>query len=42
MSTRETLMDMKRTIVSNAKGFAFIGMVFAGMEARESQQSMMI
>ena len=24
-------MDMKRTIVSNAKGFAFIGFVFAGM-----------
>ena len=31
MSTRETLMDMKRTIVSNAKGFAFIGFVFAGI-----------
>ena len=30
MSTRETLMDMKNTIVSNAKGFAFIGFVFAG------------
>ena len=24
-------MDMKRTIVSNAKGFAFIGFVFAGL-----------
>merc|ERR1719195_2432450 len=32
MSTRETLMDMKNTIVSNAKGFAFIGFVFAGTE----------
>ena len=31
MSTRETLMDMRRTIVSNAKGFAFIGFVFAGI-----------
>merc|ERR1712096_457088 len=32
MSTRETLIDMKNTIVSNAKGFAFIGFVFAGTE----------
>ena len=31
MSTRETLLDMKRSIVSSAKGFAFIGFVFAGM-----------
>ena len=34
-------MDMKRTIVSNAKGFAFIGMVFAGMESRQTLQFMM-
>merc|ERR1719195_1493798 len=32
MSTRETLMDMKNTIVSNAKGFAFVGFLFAGTE----------
>jgi len=32
MSTRETLVDMKNTIVSNAKGFAFIGFMFAGVE----------
>lgn len=30
LSTRETLIDMKNTIVSNAKGFAFIGFMFAG------------
>ena len=30
MGTKETLIDMKNTIVSNAKGFAFIGFVFAG------------
>ena len=30
MSTRETLIDMKRSIVSSAKGFAFIGFAFAG------------
>jgi len=32
MSTRETLIDMKRSIVSSAKGFAFIGFAFAGTE----------
>merc|ERR1712154_83062 len=32
LSTRETLIDMKNTIVSNAKAFAFIGFVFAGTE----------
>jgi len=32
LSTRETFIDMKNTIVSNAKGFAFIGFVFAGTE----------
>eukprot|EP00090_Calanus_glacialis_P032510 TRINITY_DN53864_c0_g1_i1.p1 TRINITY_DN53864_c0_g1~~TRINITY_DN53864_c0_g1_i1.p1 ORF type:complete len:206 (-),score=56.05 TRINITY_DN53864_c0_g1_i1:58-642(-) len=32
LSTRETLIDMKTTIVSNAKGFAFIGFMFAGTE----------
>jgi len=32
LSTRETLIDMKNTIVSNAKGFAFIGFMFAGTE----------
>lgn len=32
MGTKETLIDMKNTIVSNAKGFAFIGFVFAGTE----------
>lgn len=32
MSTRETLRDMGTTIYSNAKGFAFIGFVFAGKE----------
>ena len=30
LSTRETLIDMRNTIVSNAKGFAFIGFMFAG------------
>ena len=30
MTTRETLRDMGATIYSNAKGFAFIGFVFAG------------
>ena len=30
MTTRETLRDMGSTIYSNAKGFAFIGFVFAG------------
>merc|ERR1719342_1608625 len=32
MSTRETLIDMRRSIVSSAKGFAFIGFAFAGTE----------
>ena len=32
MTTRETLRDMGSTIYSNAKGFAFIGFVFAGEE----------
>ena len=32
MTTRETLRDMGSTIKSNAKGFAFIGFVFAGRE----------
>jgi len=32
MSTRETLIDMKTTIVSNAKNFAVIGLMFAGTE----------
>ena len=32
MTTRETLRDMGTTIYSNAKGFAFIGFVFAGKE----------
>lgn len=32
MSTRETLMDMKNTIFSNAKGFAVVGFMFAGTE----------
>merc|ERR1719188_161280 len=32
MSTRETLIDMRRSIVSSAKGFGFIGFVFAGTE----------
>ena len=33
MTTRETLRDMGSTIKSNAKGFAFIGFVFAGRES---------
>jgi len=32
LSTRETLIDMKNTIGSSAKGFAFIGFMFAGTE----------
>jgi len=32
MSTRETLIDMKTQIVSNAKQFATIGFMFAGVE----------
>eukprot|EP00088_Acartia_fossae_P030559 TRINITY_DN31566_c0_g1_i1.p1 TRINITY_DN31566_c0_g1~~TRINITY_DN31566_c0_g1_i1.p1 ORF type:complete len:187 (+),score=56.46 TRINITY_DN31566_c0_g1_i1:85-645(+) len=32
MTTRETLIDMKQTIVSNAKQFATIGFMFAGVE----------
>merc|ERR1719369_746980 len=32
MNTRETLIDMRNTIVSNAKGFAVIGLMFAGVE----------
>ena len=35
MSTRETLIDMRRSIVSSAKGFGFIGFVFAGMNKKE-------
>ena len=30
MTTRETLIDMKNSIVSSARGFAFIGLIFAG------------
>ena len=32
MNTRETLIDMKNTIVSNAKTFAVVGLMFAGTE----------
>jgi len=32
MNTKETLLDMKNTIVSSAKGFALIGFMFAGVE----------
>ncbi len=32
MTTRETLMDMKGTIVGHAKNFAVIGLMFAGTE----------
>lgn len=32
MNTRETLIDMKNTIVSNGKNFAVIGLMFAGTE----------
>lgn len=32
MNTRETFMDMKTTIVSNAKNFAVIGLMFASTE----------
>ena len=35
MTTRETLRDMGTTIYSNAKGFAFIGFVFAGEEIED-------
>ena len=36
MSTRETLIDMRRSIVSSAKGFGFIGFVFAGDNSKEN------
>jgi len=32
MNTRETLIDMRNTIMSNAKNFAVIGLMFAGTE----------
>ena len=32
MTTRETLIDMKTTIVSHSKNFAVIGLMFAGTE----------
>jgi import inner membrane translocase subunit TIM22 len=32
MTTKETLVDMKRTIVSSGKNFAVIGLMFAGTE----------
>ena len=32
MTARETLVDMKTTIVSHAKNFAVIGLMFAGTE----------
>merc|ERR1719219_2758046 len=32
MSTRETLMDMKGTIVSSAKSFAVVGFMIVGIE----------
>ena len=32
MNTRETLIDMRNTIASNAKNFAVIGLMFAGTE----------
>jgi import inner membrane translocase subunit TIM22 len=32
MTTRETLIDMRNTISSHAKNFAFIGLMFAGTE----------
>ena len=32
MTTRETLLDMRSTIVSHAKNFAVIGLMFAGTE----------
>ena len=35
MTTKETLIDMKNSIVSSARGFAFIGFVFAGRQCNE-------
>jgi hypothetical protein len=32
MTTRETLIDMRRTIGSNARSFAVVGLLFAGTE----------
>ncbi len=32
MTARETLLDMRQTIVSHAKNFAVIGLMFAGTE----------
>ena len=32
MNTRETLMDMRKTISGSAKNFAVVGLMFAGTE----------